>query len=305
LYAAMRAVSDGEASAVRAWLGERGMRFVTGKEEATDLTDAQIHEQCKMYIAAVRIAAEYGCEAIGIQYQQGLKDLCPASDLAEGLLNNPDRPPVRAAGNGQVLFEGRAVTHFNEVDECAGLDGLVTNRVWTQLGMDPSNTLHDVRYGEDYEGRFVWVFEISGAVPASHFAGGYSGAAGERQPPMYFPLGGSTLKGVSRPGEIVWSRIFVAGGRLHADIGRAAAIELPREETGRRWRITTPQWPIMHAVTYGITRDQMMARHMSNHIQCVYAPDAGSANRALAVKAAMLDALGLEVTVCGSNHGLE
>ena len=32
-----------------------------------------------MYIAAVRIADDFGCDAIGIQYQQGLKDLLPAS----------------------------------------------------------------------------------------------------------------------------------------------------------------------------------------------------------------------------------
>ena len=42
--------------------------------------------QCKMYIAAVRIADDYGCDLIGIQYQQGLKDLLPASDLVEGTL---------------------------------------------------------------------------------------------------------------------------------------------------------------------------------------------------------------------------
>ncbi len=47
-----------------------------------------------MYIAALRIADDFGCDVIGIQYQQGLKDLAPASDLAEGLLNNVDRPPV-------------------------------------------------------------------------------------------------------------------------------------------------------------------------------------------------------------------
>ena len=47
-----------------------------------------------MYIAAVRIADEFGCDAIGIQYQQGLKDMAPASDLVEGLLNNVERPPV-------------------------------------------------------------------------------------------------------------------------------------------------------------------------------------------------------------------
>ena len=28
-----------------------------------------------MYIAAVRIADDFGCDPIGIQYQQGLKDM--------------------------------------------------------------------------------------------------------------------------------------------------------------------------------------------------------------------------------------
>jgi hypothetical protein len=60
----------------------------------------------------------------------------------------------------------------------------------------------------------------------------------------------------------------------------------------------------MHAVLYGVTRDQMMARHKSNHVQVAYAPDAASANQALAVKAAMFRAMGLEVSVCGTDHGL-
>ena len=49
-----------------------------------------------------------------------------------------------------MLYEGRALPHFNEVDECAGLDALATNRIWTELGYDPECTLHDVRYGERY-----------------------------------------------------------------------------------------------------------------------------------------------------------
>ena len=44
-------------------------------DEATQLTEKQVLDQCKMYIAAVRIADEFGCSCIGIQYQQGLKDL--------------------------------------------------------------------------------------------------------------------------------------------------------------------------------------------------------------------------------------
>jgi hypothetical protein len=279
------------------------MKFVTGSNPETDLTDDQILEQCRMYIAAVRIAAEFGCDAIGIQYQQGLKDMAPASDLVEGLLNNVERPPVYDADTGAELFPGRALTHFNEVDECAGLDGLITQRVWSAMGLDPANTLHDLRWGAHYEGDgiddYVWVFLISGAAPASHFINGYAGASSERQPPMYFRLGGGTLKGISKPGEIVWSRVFVMGGELHVDLGRASVVRLPRKETERRWKATTPQWPIMHAVLHGVTRDQMMARHKANHIQVAYGSDAATADKALAAKAAMFAALGVHVHVCG------
>ncbi|MGA2598003.1 MAG: fucose isomerase, partial [Bryobacteraceae bacterium] len=299
LYAEMLATPEAEARAVRSWLDARGMRFLTGPNPETDLTDAQILEQCKMYISALRIADDFGCDAIGIQYQQGLKDLCPASDLAEGLLNNSDRPPVNARGNGRVLYEGQPLPHFNEVDECAGLDALITNRVWRHLDLAPETTLHDVRYGEEFQvngqGEFVWVFEISGSAPPAHFVDGYSGTVSERQPPMYFRLGGGTVKGVSKPGEIVWSRIYIESGVLKVDIGRGKAVELPREETERRWNITTPQWPVMHAVMYGVGRDQLMAQHKSNHIQVAYGPDAEGANHALAVKAAMFQELGIEV----------
>ena len=208
LYAAMQRVSDGEAQAVRDWLDRKGMRFNTGHEPETELTDAQILDQCKMYIAALRIADEFGCDTIGIQYQQGLKDLAPASDLAEGLLNNVDRPPVQRS-TARVLYEGNALPHFNEVDECAGLDGLITNRVWRKLGFAPENTLHDVRYGEEYNGEFVWVFEISGAAPPEHFIGGYSRRGQRAAAADVLSRGRRVAQGISKPGEIVWSRIYI------------------------------------------------------------------------------------------------
>ena len=303
LYAEMRRVAKDEAQQIRTWLDDKGMKFKTGPDSANDLTDDQILEQCRMYIAALRMADDFGCNAIGIQYQQGLKDICPASDLVEGLLNNEDRPPVKDAAGKRILFEKLALPHFNEVDECAGLDALITNRAWRALGIAPETTLHDVRYGECFplDGRdeFVWVLEISGSVPPNHFARGYADAVSERQPPMYFPLGGGTIKGVSKPGEIVWSRIFVAHGKLNVDMGRAKSVALPASETERRWAVTTPQWPMMHAVLCGITRDQFMARHKSNHIQVAYAPDPEHARSALAVKAAMMAELGIEVNLCG------
>ena len=304
LYAAMQQVADQEARAVLNWYLKKGLKFRWGRDEQTELTEAQTLQQCKMYIAAVRLADEFGCSTIGIQYQQGLKDLTPASDLAEGTLNNVDRPPVKCPKTGRVLFPGEALPHFNEVDECAGLDGLVTYRLCRELGFAPENTLHDLRWGERYQhdgaGDYVWVLLISGAAPPAHFIGGWKGAVSERQPPMYFRLGGGTLKGISKPGHVVWSRIFVMSGRLHCDLGVARVVELPRAETERRWRLTTPQWPIMHAVFEGITRDQMMARHKSNHIQVVYAPDQKRAHRACRIKAATLAGLGLEVHLCGN-----
>jgi len=215
---------------------------------------------------------------------------------------------VTADGTSRVLFKGRPLVHFNEVDECAGLDGLITQRVHEALGEPAENTLHDIRWGDwDRSGstdRWVWVFEISGGAPPSHFTGGWKGAEGFRQPPMYFRLGGSTLAGVSRPGEIVWSRIWVDGhggrDKLCMDIGRAGVVALPAAETRRRLDATTPQWPIMHAVTYGVTRDQMMARHKANHVQVAYARDAAAADRAALAKAAVAQALGIEVSFCGT-----
>jgi L-fucose isomerase-like protein len=303
LYAAMQRVSDETARRHYAWLLARGMRFVFGPDPAAHLTEAQVLEGLRMYDAAVQMASAFGCAAIGIQYQQGLMDVTVASDLAEGLLNSPDRPPVLDT-SGRPLFDGQSVPHFNEVDECAGLDAILTCRAWNDLGLDPSTTLHDIRWGEHFTGagvdEFVWLFEISGAVPPSHLTGGYAGAVGERQPPMYFPRGGATIKGISRPGEIIWSRIYVEGDRLHMDIGRGGAVRLPAAEIERRWQATTPEWPMMHAVLYGVGRNQLMAKHQSNHIQVVYAPDPGQAMRGLVMKASMARELGIRVNLCGN-----
>ncbi|MEZ4595325.1 MAG: hypothetical protein R3C32_00015 [Chloroflexota bacterium] len=75
---------------------------------------------------------------IGIQYQQGSRDMAPASDLAEGLLNEPDRPPVRHIETGRELYARAKALPLLEVDEGSAVDGLVTNRVWTALGLDPA-----------------------------------------------------------------------------------------------------------------------------------------------------------------------
>ena len=117
---------------------------------------------------------------------------------------------------------------------------------------------------------------------------------------MYFPLGGGTLQ------RRVQARVRSSGRAcsswtavLHADLGRGTALSLPEEETQRRLEATTPQWPIMHAVLHGVTRDQFMARHKANHLQVAYATDDATADRALVAKAAVVAALGVRVHLCG------
>ncbi len=298
----MSQVTDEEAELAYKWLEDRGFNFHYGSDPENDLQKPQVIEQLKMYIAAARIGDDFGCDAIGIQYQLGLKDMCSASDLAEGLLNNADRPPVHR-GDGSVIRPGDPYPHFNEVDECAGLDGLMTYRVHKALGQPTENTLHDLRWADhDQSGttdEYVWVFEISGAAPPEHHIGGYSGSHGHRQAKMYFPFGGATLSGVAKPGEIVWSRIYVENNELCMDLGRAHVVELPEEETKRRLDSTTPQWPIMHAVLHGVSRDQMMAKHKSNHIQVAYAEDAAAADLCMHAKAALAQEMGIKTFLCG------
>lgn len=307
LYYDTLQVSDAEARKVYDWMVARGMTFHFGKDEKKDLTLAQVLVQCKMYIAAVRMADRFGCSMFGIQYQLGLKDLLPASDLVEGIMNNTDRPPVRSADGKRELFPGRPVLHFNEVDECAALDGLFDHKVGEALGQPLETTLHDVRWGdEDRSGTvkdFVWVLQISGAAPPAHFKGGWKGSESFRQTPVFFPYGGGTLAGVGLPGEIVWSRTFVEKGKLGIDIGRGHVVDLPAGETERRRKLCTYEWPAVFAVLNGLSRDQFMARHRANHIQIAYAENARKADQRVAVKAAMAEALGFKVSICGDYTG--
>ena len=53
-----------------------------------------------------------------------------------------------------------------------------------------------------------------------------------------------------------------------------------------------------------MSRDQLMARHKSNHIQVAYAPNAKKAREAIAAKIALCQELGIETFVCGKENGL-
>jgi len=126
-----------------------------------------------------------------------------------------------------------------------------------------------VNWGREWEGRFIWVFLISGAAPPAHF-GGWKYTQVYRQPAMYFPKGGGTCAGVSKPGTITWARCFEAEGALWMDCGVGEVIAMPEAEVRDRLQRTTPQWPIANVHIPGYDRNEMMATHMANHIVIGY-----------------------------------
>lgn len=269
LLAEMNLVSDTEAQGHLNWLVRKGCNFHWGADGFKELVHGQVISQMKMYAAAGRLVERFGLSAIGIPYQLGLARCCPASDLVEGMLNNADRPSIKSPDTGKIVRQGKAIPHFNEGDLGAGIPQMLMNEIYDRKGMAPETTLHDVRWGRDFDGKFVWVFLISGGAPPAHF-GGWKKTHVYRQPAMYFPLGGGTCSGVSKPGIITWARCYEQYGDMGMDCGLGEVLDLPAPEVQERLDKTTPVWPIANVHIPGYDRNQLMATHMSNHIVIGY-----------------------------------
>lgn len=265
LVAEMGLVDDREAQGHLNWLVDQNTWFDWGTDQYEHLVHGQVLTQMKMYSAAARIYQRYGLSAIGIPYQYGLVRSVPASDLVEGMLNNSHRPDVLIPDSQEVVNQGRPIVHFNEGDLGAAVPQVLMHDIYERRGLPPETTLHDVRWGREYEGKFVWVFEISGGAPPAHF-GGWDKARVYRQPKMYFPLGGGTCSGISKPGIITWARFYEQFGQIGMDCGVGEVLSLPEAEVEERLRHTTKEWPIANVYLPGCDRDQLMASHMSNHI---------------------------------------
>ena len=269
LLAEMALVPNDEAQGYLNWLIKKGTWFDWGTDPAKHLVHSHVLEQMKMYAAACRIVERYGLAAIGIPYQLGLARCCAASDLVEGMLNNAERPDVKSYETGKIIHRGKAIPHFNEGDIGSGVPQLLMSEIYQKKNMPAETTLHDVRWGREYNGRFIWVFEISGAAPPAHWDG-WKNTRVHRQPPMYFPMGGGTCSGVSKPGTITWARFYEHFGEIGMDCGLGEVVELPDAEVRERLDKTTPVWPIANVHMAGYDRDACMATHMSNHITIGY-----------------------------------
>ncbi|CAJ0996560.1 signal transduction protein [Sodalis praecaptivus] len=284
------------------WYEQRGMTFHFGTRHDLDLSREQVLEQCAMLIALARFVKRFGLAAVGVQYQQGLKDCCAASDFAEGAIGNAERFPIPDE-DGTIIWPNQAIPCINEVDMGSAIPQAMLWRLLDAMGLPAETTLHDIRWGSDYQGVFYWDLEISGAVPFEHLKGGIAGAQGYRQPSMFFPNGGSTICGQGKAGRFVWARAHYEGTGIVMHIGTGRGVELPAEEFERRRRATNYEWPLLNAVLDGVSRDDLMAGHQSNHLTLAYVDEPLLAEVLTAFVAQALTQ-GIQVYVAGSAYDL-
>ncbi len=140
-------------------------------------------------------------------------------------------------------------------------------------------------------------------MPFAHLKGGIAGATGFRQTPMYFPYGGSTIAGQGKAGRFIWARAHYEGTDVIMHIGTGTAVELPAEEFERRRRATSYEWPLLNAMLDGVTRDDLMAGHQSNHLTIAYVDETVLADVFKAFVAQSLTQ-GIKVRVAGNADAL-
>ncbi len=284
------------------WYEEHGMKFQFGADPAKELTRDQVLEQCAMMIAMARFTQRFGLSSVGVQYQQGLAHSCAASDFAEGAIGSTARFPIPDE-NGNIIRPGKPITCINEVDMGTAIPQTMLFRLLDSLGLPSETTLHDIRWGSEYEGTFYWDFEISGSVPFEHLKGGIAGATGYRQPAMYFPKGGSSIHGQGKTGRLIWARAHYEGTQTFLHIGTGTAVELPAAEFERRRKATTYEWPLLNCTLDGVGRDELMAGHQSNHITIAYV-DEDKLQDVLRAFVAQAITQNIKVSVAGNAFGL-
>jgi hypothetical protein len=245
-----------------AFVKAKGVTFHWGEAGAADFTPDGTREQLRDYLAVLDLVNEYRADCLGWQYQLGLLPLRPPSDFAEGLFNSVCRPESN----------GDTVACATEADQGNAIPMEMMKRLLKARGLHQAVMFHDVRWGGEHEGRFVWVLLNSGSCGAyafNHDPGTLRGVHSYRQPAAYFPVPGGTFAGESLPGGITWARCYIRDGALWMDIGRGAVVQLPAAKRDAWWEGTTRQWPFM-AADLGISRDTLMAHYLSNHVAVAY-----------------------------------
>ena len=241
---------------------DKGVTFHWRAKDAADFTEEATRTQLRMYLAVLDLLAEFKADCLGWQYQLGLLPVLPPSDFCEGLLNSTCRPES----------DGDVVITSTEADQGNLIPMELMKRLLKRKGLHPAVMFHDVRWGAEHEGRWLWVLLNSGSCGAyafNHDPETLRGVHSYRQPAGYFPIPGGTFAGESLPGAMTWARSYIRDDELWMDIGRGEVVALPPAVRDAWWEGTTRQWPFM-AADLGCSMETVMAHYMSNHIAVAY-----------------------------------
>jgi len=257
-----RRIDDRRIDDALRFVKDRGVTFHWGEPGVEDFNEQATREQLRDYLAVLDLIQEFKADCLGWQYQLGLIPLRPPSDFAEGLFNSTCRPESN----------GDTIACATEADQGNVVPMEMMKRLLKEKGLHQAVMFHDVRWGAEHDGRFLWVLlnsGSSGAYAFNHDPETLRDVHSYRQPALYFPTPGGTFAGESLPGEITWARAYVKGGALWMDVGRGEVVKLPPDVRDSWWEGTTRQWPFM-AADLGITRDTLMAHYLSNHVAVAY-----------------------------------
>ncbi len=265
---------------------DRGVQFHWGEPGAEDFTELDSREQLRDYLTVLDLIEENKADCLGWQYQLGLISLRAPSDFAEGLFNSTCRPE----GNNDTI------ACATEADQGNVMPMEMLKRLLAEKRLHQAVMFHDVRWGAEHDGRFLWVLLNSGSCGAyafNHDPSTLQGVHSYRQPRQYFPVPGGTFAGESLPGKITWARAYIKGGVLWMDIGKGEVVKLPPATRDAWWQGTTREWPFM-AADLGIARDTLMAHYLSNHVAVAYGD-------VFDEMVALSRELGFEVRILGRN----
>ena len=241
---------------------DRGVTFHHGERGATDFDEHATREQLRDYLVVLDLVNEFKADCIGWQYQLGMIPLRPPSDFAEGLFNSTCRPESN----------GDTIACATEADQGNVVPMELMKRLLKEKGLHQAVMFHDVRWGAEHDGRFLWVLLNSGSCGAyafNHDESTLRGVHSYRQPSLYFPTPGGTFAGESLPGKMTWARAYIKGGVLWMDIGKGEVVKLPPDVRDAWWEGTTREWPFM-AADMGISQQTLMAHYLSNHVAVAY-----------------------------------
>lgn len=282
-----RRIEDRRIDQALAFVKDRGVTFHWGEADATDFDEGCTREQLRDYLVVLDLLDEFQADCLGWQYQLGLIPLRPPSDFAEGLFNSVCRPESN----------DDTVATATEADQGNVVPMEMMKRLLRAKGLHQAVMFHDVRWGAQHDGRFLWVLLNSGSCGAyafNHDPDTLRGVHSYRQPALYFPTPGGTFAGESLPGPMTWARAYIRGGELWMDVGKGEVVQLPPAVRDAWWEGTTRQWPFM-AADMGISQETLMAHYLSNHVAVAYGDIFGE-------MVALSQELGFRVRILGS-HG--